>query len=298
MKTNKFNFIEKVSDIHGNKYDYSQVVYHRINESVTIICPVHGEWETTPNIHLQGHDCPKCARRLSQEEFLQAAFDTHGPTYEYYKTVFITTREKIIVTCLKHGDFEQRADAHLLGSGCKLCQNERRKVTTAQFISRAIDIHGDQFDYSLVDYKGSHGKITIICKLHGEFEQIAYIHLKKRGCRKCIDSNNPGGYTFKIFEKNRKLAMSTGIFYIVEYHFPNEKFIKIGITPNTVYQRHKRHWDNITVLAETPMKLEQGFHYEQIMLHRLDMLPYQYTPINLQNEMTGCFSLDVKPLLF
>lgn len=61
-----------------------------------------------------------------------------------------------------------------------------KQKTTAQFCEEAMDIHGDKYDYSLVQYAGVHTKVTIICKKHGPFEQTPNIHLSKRcGCRAC-----------------------------------------------------------------------------------------------------------------
>jgi len=60
-----------------------------------------------------------------------------------------------------------------------------RKLTNGEFISRSISIHGDKYDYSLVEYKGSNIKIKIICPNHGIFEQIANNHLNKVGCKDC-----------------------------------------------------------------------------------------------------------------
>jgi G:T-mismatch repair DNA endonuclease (very short patch repair protein) len=56
------------------------------------------------------------------------------------------------------------------------------------FIEKAIKIHGDTYDYSLVEYKGWHTKIKIICKIHGEFLQTPHSHLnKKAGCKLCAN---------------------------------------------------------------------------------------------------------------
>ena len=47
-------------------------------------------------------------------------------------------------------------------------------------------IHGDTYDYSLItDYVGNNEKIPIICKIHGQFNQLVRSHLYGRGCIKC-----------------------------------------------------------------------------------------------------------------
>lgn len=44
-------FINKSIEIHSNKYDYSKVVYKNIDTKVSIICPIHGEFNQTPRNH-------------------------------------------------------------------------------------------------------------------------------------------------------------------------------------------------------------------------------------------------------
>lgn len=60
-----------------------------------------------------------------------------------------------------------------------------RKLTTKEFINKAIGVHGDIYDYSKVVYSGIHHKVCIICSIHGEFYQTPDNHIHGRGCRKC-----------------------------------------------------------------------------------------------------------------
>lgn len=59
------------------------------------------------------------------------------------------------------------------------------KLTNDILISRFVKAHGDKYNYSLVDYKGSNEYIKIICPVHGEFEQKSHDHMKGIGCSKC-----------------------------------------------------------------------------------------------------------------
>ena len=54
-------FIKKARAIHGDKYDYSKVIYVNNHTKVCIICPVHGEFWQNPHSHLKGMGCKKCA---------------------------------------------------------------------------------------------------------------------------------------------------------------------------------------------------------------------------------------------
>ena len=60
-----------------------------------------------------------------------------------------------------------------------------KRLTTAEFITRAKEKHGDKYDYSKVEYINSRTKVCIICPEHGEFWQSANDHLQGKGCSKC-----------------------------------------------------------------------------------------------------------------
>ena len=53
-------FIEKSNVIHNNKYNYSKVDYINAKTKVVITCPIHGDFEQTPDHHLRGQGCPIC----------------------------------------------------------------------------------------------------------------------------------------------------------------------------------------------------------------------------------------------
>ena len=59
------------------------------------------------------------------------------------------------------------------------------KLDTSKFVTKARDVHGAKFNYSLVDYKNNKTKVKIICLVHGIFEQTPNHHLSGHGCKKC-----------------------------------------------------------------------------------------------------------------
>jgi hypothetical protein len=70
------------------------------------------------------------------------------------------------------------------------------KLTTEKFIEKSKLKHGDKFDYSKVDYSGAKCKVTIICKVHGEFTQTASDHLNGCGCQECDPTKRLTAETF------------------------------------------------------------------------------------------------------
>ena len=61
-----------------------------------------------------------------------------------------------------------------------------KKLTTEEFIQKAKQIHGNEYDYSKTQYMGGRINVCIICSKHGEFWQRAGNHINKGyGCPKC-----------------------------------------------------------------------------------------------------------------
>lgn len=203
-KLTKEMFIEKARKIHGNKYDYSKVVYVNNKKEVIIICPEHGEFLQRSNNHLSGQGCPKCkaeksSRRLTYEDFISKAKKIHGDKYDYSKVVYVNNSTPVIIICPRHGEFLQRPNGHLSGQGCPKCACDRNKsvnrkdkcrgvrknYTTEIFIEEARKVHREKYDYSKVEYINMNTPVIIICPKHGEFLQKPYYHLHSNGCPKC-----------------------------------------------------------------------------------------------------------------
>ena len=183
-------FIEQAKKVHGDRYDYSKVEYINNHTSVTIECPVHGYIEITPQNHLRGCGCGKCSvllkkqnKPLTNNEFIYRAKKVHGDKYDYSKVEYVDAHTDVIIGCPIHGDFKQKPGEHLRGRGCKRCG--WKQDDTSSFISKAMLVHGNRYDYSLTEYTGALNKVRIICPTHGVFGQTANNHLHGQGCPKC-----------------------------------------------------------------------------------------------------------------
>lgn len=214
-------FIHKAKSVHGEKYDYSQVIYLTNKKPVTIICPVHGAFSQRPDNHLSGKGCKKCglsnARRsrvLTLGEFLEKAKLKHGETYDYSKVNYINAHSKIVIRCAVHGEFSQEPQHHLAGFGCRGCSKSLPK-TNESFKIAAKSVHGEKYDYSKVQYVKAHSKVEIVCPTHGSFLQSPQNHvIGCQGCPKCASFGfNPS---------------EIGFVYVLQAVKFN--FFKIGIT--------------------------------------------------------------------
>ena len=121
-------FLASAKVIHGDLYDYSNVVYISAIENIKIICKTHGEFEQTPHTHLTGGGCNTCGiertankRRSTLEYFLNKSNNKHNHKYSYDKVVYKNTQTKVTISCPLHGDFIQTPGSHLAGNGCPTC---------------------------------------------------------------------------------------------------------------------------------------------------------------------------------
>lgn len=58
-------------------------------------------------------------------------------------------------------------------------------MNTEDFIKKANLKHNNKFSYEKSKYVRYHDKLTIICDIHGEFEQSPYVHIRGSGCPQC-----------------------------------------------------------------------------------------------------------------
>lgn len=199
-KARREHWIARARSVHGDRYDYSAVVYVNSGEKLVVICRQHGPFPVIPDNHLKA-GCPKCGRvRIREhrmveraEHFIARARAKHGETCDYSQVVYRNAKTKVIIVCPVHGPVSMTPDDHLTGKhGCVDCGNEQRTqqhaVTLPQrrehFINQATAFHGSRWDYSLVDYVNGRTPVVIVCPVHGRFEQTPDAHLVT-GCVGC-----------------------------------------------------------------------------------------------------------------
>ena len=238
-------YIEKFREVHGDTYDYSNVVYTGQLQKVEIICKQHGSFFQAASGHLSGNGCPHCYgnKKKDTKQCIQDFKRIHGDKYDYSKSQYINCATKVEIICKEHGSFSQRPDDHLKGSGCPSCQGTKKK-DTQQCVEGFKRVHGEKYSYSKVKYTNNKEKVEIICKQHGSFFQRPYAHLEGHGCPTCQNHNQNTLYLLK--------CLDTGL-------------IKIGIT-NNLRQRISSIGGSLEYLyhitVENPRQLEKSLHQE------------------------------------
>lgn len=200
-KTTK-EFIEESIKIHGKKYDYINTNYVNIKTKVDIFCKIHGNFSQTAESHLNGMGCRKCGginigKKLikSKEWFIDKAKQTHGEKYDYTNIIYNGIKNDIEIYCNEHEIFfKQRPEHHINGSQCPLCCRDKMRIRFSHnkeiFETNSRQIHGNKYDYSLVNYVNANTKVKIKCIKHNYvFEQTPGNHLSGKGCTICNESH-------------------------------------------------------------------------------------------------------------
>jgi hypothetical protein len=127
-RMNQNDFIKRSIEIHNGYYSYENVSYINNRTPVIITCPIHGDFNQTPDVHLNGHGCPICAKlntadknTKTSEEFILQAKKIHGDRYNYSKVDYKRNDTPVSIICPEHGEFQQKPLNHLNGCGCPKC---------------------------------------------------------------------------------------------------------------------------------------------------------------------------------
>ncbi len=191
----KAEYISRLISTHAGRYDYTLLPNSlTTNTRVPIVCKDHGVFYQTLGSHLQGTGCPECnwadKKKRTLTKLLTQAREIHGDQYDYSKTTYTDRNAPSVITCKKHGDFMMRLWSHVTGPDkCPLCGSGKKR-TTDQFITLAREVHGDRYDYSEANYTNATTKTTIICSVHGPFQQTPDMHCfsDSQGCPQCKSS--------------------------------------------------------------------------------------------------------------
>jgi hypothetical protein len=191
------DFLQEATKVHGNKYDYSNVLYRNKIAHVEIICKVHGVFRQIPSVHLNGSGCPKCAgKSYSFEEIINKANEVHGNKYKYLnlateKNIKGKTRTYLTVFCPIHKHtWKATTDAHVSkGTGCNLCGNDSISISQrGDILELKNRIEAIQPNYTVPTeqvYISQNRNIVYICREHGRQRGRPINLLNGQGCPVC-----------------------------------------------------------------------------------------------------------------
>ena len=205
---------------------------------------------------------------------IKRAIEAHGMgKYLFGKIHYVNSKTKVVVVCKKHEDFKILPANLTAGKGCPKCTSnhhpknprelyygdtfsdrgyeeymretriQKRNALKEKFLIRAVEVHGEKYNYHKVLYKNALEAVEIICPHHGSFFQAPTNHLGGSGCPKCAGRNHDIIYMLR--------CKDTG-------------WYKIGITTDNIKRRMAEIGGNLEevyhVLCEDPRHHENILH--------------------------------------
>jgi G:T-mismatch repair DNA endonuclease (very short patch repair protein) len=242
-------------------FKYNLLVFINMKTPVVLICRLGHQFETSPEVHLRAEslggckECQACACSLrisySQEQWIELALSVHDNYYSYPRTIYKGSGVKVIITCPRHGDFEQMPTSHLCGCGCPSCGFESiaaSKMLTHEdernIFAKSRKLHANRYEYLRLFRVEGRLYIEMICPRHDIISQRLDHHIHGHGCMQCTPQ-----YSKLQMEVLKYYAVSRypGMLHAEhggEYKIPNTKYKADGFhtETNTVVEVHGDFW--------------------------------------------------------
>jgi len=179
--------------------------------------------------------------------------------------------------------------SHYLNGGI----NMGRKLTTDEFIARAVKIHGNTYTYKKTRYVNAKTKVNITCHIHGDFSQLPFDHMGGQGCSKCgsIRTNTYNTLNTTIFINNAKKIHNNWYDYSITKYISAKQKVDIicpihgifSMTPNN-HLRGK----GCTHCADMKASIKQRKTTEQFILDAIKVHgdKYDYHNVHYINAYT------------
>lgn len=138
------------------------------------------------------------------------------------RNVFAFSEHEVYWCCPNNPKHKWKAPVKSIsiGYGCAYCSG-RHHYTTEEWKEKATNVHGGQYDYSLVNYVNAKTLVSIICRRHGVFEQNPSEHLAGKGCKYCAG----------LFHEKDSIA---NVYPDILNEWDYEKNNETGVNPNNI----------------------------------------------------------------
>jgi len=231
-----------------------------------------------------------------KNNFIEKSKKVHDNFYDYSLVEYKNNTTKVKIICPEHGIFEQSPKHHANGSKCPSCRG-LKKLNNKTFIDKSREVHGNFYDYSLVEYKNNKTKVKIICSNHGIFEQKPNDHLMNHGCPKCygneksqeefiseckIKQDNFYDYSLVEYKNNTIICPEHGIFEQIP-----KNHLRGSICPKCSSKNSKPEKQIINLLESKKIKYHYQYRFKNCKNKRSLPFDFYLPDYNLIIEYDG-----------
>ena len=224
---NSATIIAEFQRVHGDKYDYSGVIYKGIDIDVEIKCKVCGNvFLQTPACHKNG-GCKKCADRANGKlrmdrtavRLINDFLGVHGDRYDYSKVEYRGADAIVEIGCKRCGkSFFQSPGHHKEGNGCPRClESHGERMVNSILTKVGVDFERQK------KFKGCRNKRLLPFDFYLKNGEVQFV-IEYNGVQHYKPVNRFGGEKAfigvqKRDEIKKKFCESVGIRHIEIPHF-------------------------------------------------------------------------------
>lgn len=156
--------------------------------------------------------------KSNTQDFINKANVKHNNFFDYSKTVYVNSKQKVIIIDPEYGEFMVTPNHHLKGVGHPQRaidnRNKGNTLTQKEVIQKFIEMHGNTYDYSKVIYENMQTKVCVVHPVHGEYWVKPYSHIQGHGhpslSKSNYDINRPGYLYIHKIELNGNVYYKFG----------------------------------------------------------------------------------------
>lgn len=233
-------------------------------------------------------------KKLTNDDIIARLNKLYNYKYDLSKVDYTGQNGKLTLICPLHGEWSKMAQkifayGNSKVSGCPHCnyknavknRSYNKLKTTEQFVEQAKRVHGNIYDYSLINYINTDTKVRIICPSHGPFDQLPWGHLKY-GCRQCN--------IHKSKVEKRWLTSLNNKNIVHQYKIPGTNYVVDGFDPitNTIYEFYGDYWHGnpkkfppLKINTKTPKNKTFGELYQDTLVREQNLRNMGYTVISM-----------------
>ena len=196
---------------HGDFFDYSKTQYTNSRTTVTITCPVHGDFGIGYRCHLKSKGCRKCNVDAKFKTWMTYQLKAYNGKLTCLDTS--VTTKSVRFNCSIHGNYKKKLKLLSPIGDCIHCH---REVETKKKVALFNNVHFGRYVYGTLKKFGPFNAAKVRCSDHGWFVIQIFKHLEGKGCPVCDKQSKAKDEAARIKRYTQFDDMNLNIVLIME----------------------------------------------------------------------------------
>ena len=281
--------IKDFEKVHGDKYDYSKVIYKGAKTPVNIICKKHKTFPQTPSDHKNGRGCPDCyleskfidltKNRYGKLTVIRAANKEENKKFhsKYWLVKCACGRDPFLTSgrSLLYPKKYKNTNYRSFLEACKVCTDRRKGLELRKKTLNKLNKKTFGLLEVIRDWGTNKGhQVKVLCKCECGKQIITRAPELLNGTTQSCGCLGKGWDSYIKFKEDLNHANGNCHFYIADL---DDLYIKIGITCNLA-ERKRREKYRSYIFTPPIITRAEAWTIEQTILYESKNLAPQETP--------------------